>query len=86
MTKVIFRFRGHIMGSSDGEYFVTKEGSPQTLWYQNPIEAWNMYLTRIDIETRRNIGKWCAANGRDAYTGLKAKEKDAPTDQRKGVS
>lgn len=37
--------------------------------FQNPIEAWSLYINLVDTHVRRRIGDSLSASGKDRYTG-----------------
>lgn len=37
--------------------------------YENPLEAWSVYIALLDAAVRRSIGDMLEATGRNRYTG-----------------
>lgn len=52
---------------SCGIYHVTTPNGECS--YDNPLEAWNVYVTLLDTAVRRSIGDMLEHSGRNRYTG-----------------
>lgn len=50
-----------------GKYIVTTKNTSKE--YDNPLEAWNSYMTTMDIAGRRYIGRMLVEQGKNRYTG-----------------
>lgn len=37
--------------------------------YENPLEAWSVYIALLDMAVRRSIGDMLEVTGRNRYTG-----------------
>ena len=42
----------------------------------NPLEAWGMFMDRLDARVRRRIGDELERAGKNRYTGIKNQEKE----------
>lgn len=69
MCVTIARWRGISMQycQDSGKYIVTTKNTSKE--YDNPLEAWNTYVTQIDIAGRRYIGNMLSKQGKNRYTG-----------------
>lgn len=48
-------------------HVVTPDGCKSC--YENPLEAWSVYIALLDAAVRRSIGDMLEATGRNRYTG-----------------
>lgn len=56
----------------EDEYTVTVRGEEISLDDPgNPMEAWEVFIARVDHEMKMRIGAACEAKGRDRRTGEK---------------
>lgn len=67
---VLFDNRGYklMFNKIHGTYHVTTPGDKR-YYYDNPLEAWNTYVTLLDTAVRRSIGDMLEHSGRNRYTG-----------------
>lgn len=65
----MFNIDGIIYGyqKSTNSYIVKNPCSLQR--FQNPIEAWSLYIDLVDAHVRRRIGESLSVSGKDRYTG-----------------
>lgn len=67
---VLFDNRGYKLtfNKIHGTYHVTTPDD-KGYYYDNPLEAWNAYVTLLDTAVRRSIGDMLEHSGRNRYTG-----------------
>ena len=75
MCVTIARWRGISMQycQDSGKYIVTTKNTSKE--YDNPLEAWNTYVTQIDIAGRRYIGNMLSKQGKTDIQAKIQKEK-----------
>lgn len=66
----LFNNRGFTLSynRTHGTYYVTTPDGCKAC-FDNPLEAWSVYIALLDTAVRRSIGDMLEATGRNRYTG-----------------
>ena len=68
--KVMFNNRGLVLAYDElTDIYIIKSPTNENRKYDNPLNAWNDYITTLDVMVRRQIGNMFESENKNRYTG-----------------
>lgn len=68
--KVMFNNRGLVLAYDElTNTYIIKSPTNENRKYDNPLIAWNDYITMLDVMVRRQIGDMFESEHKNRYTG-----------------